>query len=64
MTKCEGPSENEGRRFNDPGNGDYEIKDGVRQWISPSQEMRKRIYKDRIQDAKANRRRVYRRSMR
>ena len=63
MTKCEGPSENEGRRFNDPGNGDYEIKDGVRQWISPSQGLRKRIYKDRIQDAKANRRRVYRKSI-
>jgi len=63
MTKSDGPSENEGRRINDPDNGEYEIKDGVRQWISPSQEMRKRIYKDRVQDAKANRRRVYRRNI-
>ena len=64
MTRCDGPSENEGKRINVPGLGDYEIKHGVRRWISPSQGLRKRIYKDRIQDAKANRRRVYRRSIR
>lgn len=64
MSRCEGPSENEGKRINAPGLGDYEIKDGVRRWISPSQEVRKRIYKDRMQDAKANRRRVYRKSIR
>lgn len=62
MTKCEGPSENEGKIIRCD-EGEYEIKNGVRKWISPSQETRKRIYKDRLMDAKANRRRVYRRSI-
>ena len=64
MTKCNGPSENEGKRIYDPGLGEYEIRNGVRRWISPSQSLLERIYKDRMQEGEANRRRVYRRIMR
>ena len=64
MARRVGPSENEGKRINAPGLGDYEIKNGVRCWISPSQDLQKRIYKDLVKDAEANQRRVLRRMMR
>ena len=50
------PSENEGKVISSR-EGEYEIRGGVRHWISPSTETRKRIYKDRMHDARANRRR-------
>ena len=64
MTRCNGPSENEGKRIYDPGLGEYEIKNGVRQWIMPNSEMQERIDKDRLMDARANQWKVYRRIMR